>query len=228
MQPENRNPVEMAGQRINVYGFLARVYRREMLPGFLEQIRSPQLKGALSALGAELEEEFFSGPEEGLLEELAVEYTRLFLGPGRHIPANESIHHERSDGDWGRFWGASTVEVKKFIETAGLHYKDDFKDMPDHISVEFEFMQKVIGKEREAWEAGDRDKALYCLRMEKMFIDDHLIQWVPQFCGKVASEARLSFYREMARITGKFIEFEKDNIDGYIADAQDRGEEIAR
>ncbi len=52
MQPENRNPVEMAGQRINVYGFLARVYRSEIVPGFLGQIKSPQIKGALSALGA--------------------------------------------------------------------------------------------------------------------------------------------------------------------------------
>ncbi len=225
MNSEKKNYVELAGQRINVYGFLARVYRSEIVPGFLGQIKSPQIKGALSALGAELGDDFFSRPEEGLLEELAVEYTRLFLGPGRHIPANESIHHERADGDWGRLWGASTVEVKKFIETAGLQYKDDFTDMPDHISVEFEFMQKVIEKEREAWEGGDRDRALYCLKMEKMFIDDHLIKWVPQFCGKVVSEAAMSFYREMARITGNFVEFEKENIDGYIADAENCGEE---
>jgi TorA maturation chaperone TorD len=219
MKSENDSHVERAGQRINVYGLLARVYRKEILPDFLGQIRSPQLKGALSALGAELGDDFFSRPEEELLEDLGVEYTRLFLGPGRHIPANESVHHERKDGDWGSLWGASTVEVKKFIETSGLHYKDEFTDMPDHISVEFEFMQKVIEKEREAWEEGDSERALYCLKMQKMFIDDHLIKWVPQFCGKVVSAAELSFYREMARITGNFIEFEKENIDAYISDA---------
>lgn len=219
MKSENNNHVELAGQRISVYGLLARVYRKEILPGFLGQIRSPQLKGALSALGANLGDEFFTRKDEDIIEDLAVEYTRLFMGPGPHIPPYESVHHERNGGDWGSLWGASTVEVKKFIETSGLHYKEDYKELPDHISVELEFMQKVIERERDAWEEGDRDKALYCLKMEKMFIDDHLIKWVPQFCGKVVSEAELTFYREMAKITGNFIEFEKENIDAYISHA---------
>ena len=202
-----------------MYGFLARVYRKEVLPDLLSQIGAPQFRGVLSDLGADLGDEFFARKDEDIIEDLAEEYTRLFMGPGPHIPPYESIHHERNDGDWGSLWGASTVEVKKFIETAGLHYKDDFAELPDHISVELEFMQKVIEKERDAWEEGDSDRALYCLKMEKMFIDDHLIKWVPQFCGKVVSEAELSFYREMARITGNFLQFEKENIDAYISDA---------
>ncbi len=219
MKSDNKNHVELAGQRINVYGFLARVYRKEVLPDLLSQIGAPQFRGVLSDLGADLGDEFFARKDEDIIEDLAEEYTRLFMGPGPHIPPYESIHHERNDGDWGSLWGASTVEVKKFIETAGLHYKDDFAELPDHISVELEFMQKVIEKERDAWEEGDSDRALYCLKMEKMFIDDHLIKWVPQFCGKVVSEAELSFYREMARITGNFLQFEKENIDAYISDA---------
>jgi TorA maturation chaperone TorD len=91
--------------------------------------------------------------------------------------------------------------------------------MPDHISVEFEFMQKVIERERTAWEEGDGDAALYCLKMEKMFIDDHLHRWVPRFCGKVAEDAQLSFYREMAKLTKGFVELEKESIDDYILEA---------
>ncbi len=220
MNAKNKKSVALADQRINVYGFLAGIYRQELVPDLLSQIRTPPFRGVLSDLGANLGDEFFARKDEDMIEDLAVEYTRLFMGPGKHIPPYESIHHERrTDGDWGKFWGASTVEVKKFIETAGLQYKDDFAALPDHISVEFEFMQKVIERERDAWAEGDRDKALYCLKMEKMFIDDHLIKWVPRFCSEVVSNAELSFYREIAKITGNFIEFEKENIDAYISDA---------
>jgi TorA maturation chaperone TorD len=228
MKSEHNKNVELADQRSNVYGFLAGIYRRELLPVLLSQIRTPQFSGVLSDLGANLGDEFFSFRDEDIIEDLAVEYTRLFMGPGKHIPPYESIHHERNDGDWGRLWGASTVEVQKFIETAGLKYKDDFKELPDHICVELEFMQKVIQKERLAWEARVGDRALYCLKMEKMFIDDHLIKWVPWFCDKIISEAKLPFYREMAKITSNFIQFEKENIDAYISDASNRGEEATR
>jgi TorA maturation chaperone TorD len=216
---ENKKKIELADQRLNVYGFLARIFREEITPEFLPKLRDPQILGVLSTFGSDLGDDFVQGNENDLVEDMAVEYTRLFLGPGKHIPPNESIFHEREDGDWGRFWGASTVEVKKFIETAGLTYRDDFTDMPDHISVEFEFMQKIIVKEKDEWNEVNRDGALYCLKMEKMFIDDHLIQWVPRFCNEVIYDAELAFYSEMAKITRSFIEFEKENIDDYIFEA---------
>jgi TorA maturation chaperone TorD len=213
---------ENASQRSIIYGFLAMVYQKELTPELLRQIKDPQLKGVLSDLGVKIGDEFFTRPEEELLEELAVEYTRLFLGPGKHISPHESIHHERGDADWGRHWGADTVKFKKFVETLGLKFKDENRltRIPDHISVEFEMMQKVIEKEAEEWEKGSKEGALYILKAEKMFIEDHLIQWIPQFCEKVISVAEQSFYREMAKITKSFVEYEKENIDTYIAEAQ--------
>ncbi len=116
-------------------------------------------------------------------------------------------------------WGESTVEVKKFVESLGLKYKEADTSIPDHISVELEMMQKVIAKEWQAWNKNGGKEALYFLKIEKMFIEDHLIKWIPQFCDKVISEAEQSFYRELAKITKSFIEFEKENIDVYISEA---------
>jgi TorA maturation chaperone TorD len=170
-------------------------------------------------MGAELKDDFFKRPEDELIEDLAVEYTRLFLGPGRHISPHESIHHERGDGKWGELWGADTVAVKKFIETSGLEYKSGYNGMPDHISVELEFMQEAAKREAQAREADDKTGALYCLRMEKKFISEHL-KWISVFCDKVISEAGMAFYREMAKITKNFMEFEQVEIDKYISEAE--------
>ena len=56
--------------------------------------------------------------------------------------------------------------------------------------------------------------------MEKKFIDEHLMKWLPVFCAKIIFDAEILFYREMAKITRNFIEFEKDEINRYISDAE--------
>ena len=203
----------VARQRSNVYGLLATVFGHEVSSELLQQIKDPQFMGVLSDMGLELESDFFDKPEAELLEDLAVEYAWLFLGPGKHISPHESIHHQRSDGDWGQMWGKSTVEVKNFIESAGLDYKEAYTGLPDHISVELGFMQQVTLREEQALSEDDQEGALYCLKMEKKFIEEHLIRWVPAFCEKIISRAELPFYREMAALTIKFIEFEKETID---------------
>jgi TorA maturation chaperone TorD len=211
---------EHAMQRSNIYGFLARAYRKELTPDMLDQLKDSSFTEVFSDMDVKLGDEFFSQPADELLEALAIEYTRLFLGPGSHISPHESIHYERDDGDWGRHWGASTVEVKKFVESLGLKYKETDKSIPDHISVEMEIMQKVIEKEGEAWGKDKGDEALHFLKIEKMFMEDHLDKWVHQFCDKVVSSAELSFYREIAKLTKSFIAFEKDEINKCLSAAK--------
>lgn len=211
-----KDTAEMARQRSNIYGLLAVIFREELTSELIVQIKAPHFMGVLSDIGINLEDEFLNQSEEKLLKDLAVEYTRLFLGPGRHISPHESVHHVRDDGDWGRLWGKSTVEVKKFIESLGLECSAVAKSLPDHISVELELMQKLTQRECQAWTEGDRDGALYCLKLEKKFIEEHLIKWVPLFCDRVTSEAELPFYREIAKITRSFIEFEKENMEPKV------------
>ncbi len=147
-----------------------------------------------------------------MLEDLSVEYARLFLGPGRQISPHESVHHEKDNGKWGQLWGDSTVEVKKFIEATGLEYQSDYKGLPDHISVELEFMQQLTLHEEQAWEEEDMEGADSCQKIEEKFIEEHMVPWVPAFCEKVMQEAELPFYKNLAAITRNFIEFEKKEI----------------
>ena len=199
----------MAKNRSDIYGLLASVYRQEVTSDLIQQIKDPQFLGVLSDLGTERLDTFLQKPENELLGDLAVEYARLFLGPGKHISPHESVHHQREDGQWGKLWGASTAEVKKLIEATGLSYSDDFKGLPDHITVEFEFMQQLTLCEEQAWEETDTDKVTTCRQVEKKFIEEHLVRWIPVFCEKVIQEAELPFYRAVAALTRSFIEFEK-------------------
>jgi TorA maturation chaperone TorD len=213
MQKINKeDKATVAGQRSNIYGLLATAYREEMTSGLLRQIKDPRFVGVLSGLGIDMTGDFFQKPEEEVLEDMSVEYARLFIGPGKHISPHESIHHKKASAKWGQLWGDSTVEVKNFIETSGLEYKPEYKGLPDHISVELEFMQQVTLREEQAWKEKDEEGALYCTKIEKLFIEEHLGRWIPDFCEKVVQEAELPFYRAMAALTKHFIEFEKKEI----------------
>jgi TorA maturation chaperone TorD len=203
----------LAGHRSDIYGLLATVYRQEVTSGLLQQVINPQFMDILIDLGAEgIDGHLKQKSEAELIEELAVEYTRLFLGPGKHISPHESVHHQRDDNQWGKLWGKSTAEVKKFIESTGLDYIEDFKGLPDHISVEFEFMQQLTLREEQAWKEADADKATACRQVEKKFIEEHLTRWIPSFCEQVLQEAELPFYHAMAALTRSFIEFEMEEM----------------
>ncbi len=202
---EMQDKAETAISRGNIYSFLKTVYREEVTIERLQQIKAPEFSETLSEQGIELEYDFLNMPEEKLIEDLAVEYARLFIGPGPHISPHESVHHSRDDGDWGQLWGADTVSVKKFIESGGLEYKSEYTGLPDHISVELEFMQEVTMREAQAWKEKDDDGAVYCLKMEKKFIDEHLAKWAPVFCDRVITESRMNFYKAIARLTKDFI-----------------------
>jgi TorA maturation chaperone TorD len=205
---EKQRRKDMADHRSNIYGLLALIYRREVTPDLLCQVKDPRFLGVFTDLGVEGIEAFLQSSEEKLIEDLTVEYARLFLGPGKHISPHESVHHQREDGDWGTLWGATTVEVKKFIEATGLEYEPDYKGMPDHVSVEFEFMAALARREAQAWAESDEAIARSCVAMQKMFLEEHLIQWIPDFCENVIQLAELPFYHAVAELTRSFIEFE--------------------
>ena len=212
---EKTQRMAVARQRSNVYGLLATVYRKEVTADLLHQVKDPQFLGVLSDLGIQLTSDFFQKPEEELLDDLAVEYAGLFLGPGKHISPHESVHHQTDGVQSGMLWGETTAEVKKFIEAAGLDYDPEYTGLPDHISVELEFMEALARHEEQAWSEDDEEEALLCLDMERRFLGEHLVRWVPVFCDKVMAAAELSFYRELAGLTKRFIEFDWQELQEF-------------
>ena len=88
--------------------------------------------------------------------------------------------------------------VTEFYYSAGLTFEEEYETVPDHISLEFLFMSYVI----------DIDNR----EMQRKFIEEHIVKWVPYYCDKVIKEAKTLFYREIAGITKDFIENEYEGI----------------
>jgi TorA maturation chaperone TorD len=208
---------ETATARANVYGLLTAVFRAGPSSSILSQLKDPEMSGIFEDLGLSLGDDYRGSPDEQLHEDLAIEYTRLFLGPGPHISPHESLHVEEGRGPDGGHWGRETVKVKNFIEAAGLAVDDTFPGMPDHICVEMEFMQQLTAKEAEAWTEADDEFAANILNIEKRFYDEHLSRWVGRFCDKVIETSEHPFYQGIAEVTKGFLEYEGESLQVFTA-----------
>jgi len=150
------------------------------------------------AFSSQMEKAFSEAKEE----ELKVEYARLFVGPYElKAPPYGSIY---LDGE-RKVMGNSTMEVIKLYEEAGLVMDKDFKELPDHIAVELEFMYYLIHKEVEALERSEKDKATALKETRNHFFNRLFSPWVPPFCEKMKESTNNPFYINLADCLSTFI-----------------------
>jgi putative dimethyl sulfoxide reductase chaperone len=217
------DPATRAAARAQLYRLLAAIFGHEPQRDLLDGLYCETVQTLLFRSDLDLGEEFLANPPATLQNELAEEYTRLFLGPGKHISPHESVQLRRGSGT---LWGEETVLVKRFIEAAGFDFEDDFNGIPDHISVELEFLAKLAEAEAEAWAADNGASANNILEWQRDFISRHAGKWMPGFCTKVAKEARLPFYRVFSKVLKAFLVGEKMAISADLQTAFPQGRDL--
>jgi TorA maturation chaperone TorD len=170
-----------------------------------------ELAGRLSALGDGAEEtsveafellrSVLGAPDiEGLAARLAVEYTRLFRGLRDGYgppPPYESLYRG------SRLMGGVTVAVVGRYAEAGFGVIDEAVGPQDHIAAELKFMSLLCYDEIAAWDRDDRGAAVLGWGLQRRFLDEHLLRWVPGYCRRIKSESVEPFYAGAAMITEK-------------------------
>jgi DMSO reductase family type II enzyme chaperone len=215
---------EKAGLRSRVYAVLSVAFSppREGLgaPG-APQAAVLILREASQALAIAVPERALAAIEEGgrhatmnLAQDgegdLEVEYNRLFVGPGApRVYPYESLYR----GSMSLVMGPSAGEVLQAYRRNGLAIDTAFKDLPDHIAVELEFMARLCCEEARAGSAGRADVALRLKQEQRSFLDAHLATWLPAMCEKVIRETTSTIYRGFAEIAAIFVGWDRDRLD---------------
>lgn len=187
--------------RLEAYRLLADGYYRPE-QSLLDSL--VKLKTCMEQLCSEAGKYINSMQEPGMVgpADLEVDYARLFMGPFNVLaPPYGSVYLENER----RVMGASTADVQKRYQAAGLDVATGFKDAPDHIAAELEFMHFLIFKAMEAANDGDVNRVATCLLTQQSFLEVHLGAWVAEFVGNVVDNAKTSFYRNLGRATEAFI-----------------------
>jgi len=220
----------LAQSRSKFYGFLSSLFVRTPNEELVTNLLGEKLLSFLPSISnsAEIPDEMKQGlgiiqafirstkdnPRKKLLEELGVDWTRLFRGlkPGYGPPPPyESVYASGSSEEGEQGIGA----VLRTYREAGVDIGENTRERPDYIGIELDFMRFMTEKEMEAWKKSDSTEAIKCLRIENDFLTKHT-KWIPKFCDKVLTEAQTDFYRGIARLTKGFLSMEEGHIEAYI------------
>jgi TorA maturation chaperone TorD len=139
--------------------------------------------------------------------ELSAEHTTLFVLPSAFLP-HEAVYLDKEK----RLGGRVTISVKQFYEKAGADILKDCTEMPDHIGIELEFMGFLCKLEKELWEKVDLMALQKCIEFQKAFLEEHLLKWVFQCCGKIIERATYGFYKAIANLIMEFVRSEKEYL----------------
>lgn len=136
------------------------------------------------------------------LEALKIDFAKLFVGPYKLLAAPYgSVYLD----DGRTLMGESTLDVENKYREEGLDTAKDFKDAPDHITAELEFMYYLIYKEIEAFSNSEIETALAFVQKQKYFLESHLLAWVPTFAANIIENADTLFYQNLAKTTQTFL-----------------------
>lgn len=186
--------------RREIYGLLATFFSLptedhlndlDVLANTLEKI-TPAASGLIKQIDT----------EQASPDELTVEFSRLFVGPYKVLaPPYGSIYLESGR----QVMGESTADTVARYADAGIEISSDFKDAPDHVSAELEFMYFLVHQEITGIENQDTESTIGYMLKQKAFLADHLTAWLPKFVEAIEKNANTNFYKLIAKALLAFI-----------------------
>lgn len=187
--------------------FLAGCYY-EPGPEFAEERLFDSIAGAAARISAELSEHAqrlgtaFAAAD---LQDLLVDYTRLFLGAPQALAKPYASVWLTAQPE---LMQESVVQLQKLYAQAGFEIDDGFHDLPDHVAVELEFLYLLNFQLNHARAAGDEAALHAVMGVRTAFLADHLGRWLGGFILAVHDNAQSDFYRELAEFTELFVRLE--------------------
>ncbi|MCF8113411.1 MAG: molecular chaperone TorD family protein [Desulfotignum sp.] len=147
---------------------------------------------------------------------LKAEFSRLFIGPYTlPAPPYGSVYIEKMR----KTMGESTIDALKRYQAVGVDLADNFREVPDHVSAELEFMFLLIYKEIEGIRSDDPEMVHQMLVHQISFLQDHLNSWIPEFAGLVMEHASEPFYCLLADTAKIFMAEDHAYIEAVLASA---------
>lgn len=214
---------EILEMRRNFYAFLYRMYLEEPPRGFIDDLVNGKFYFPRLTLDEELSEGFrvlkgFMEKRKGktideLHEDLVDEYTLLFIGPHR-LPV------QPYESWWvdGKLMGESLLKVKRDCRKAGVVKSRDYAEPEDHIAFELKFMHHLCEEELSA--SLEKKRFVECLNLQRDFLNDHLLRWVPEFCDELYECELSDFYGGIARLTKGFLLLEDAVVEELLETVQ--------
>jgi DMSO reductase family type II enzyme chaperone len=119
----------------------------------------------------------------------AGEYTWLFQ---RNVRC--PLHETAYDSERRVAMAHDMAEIAGYYAAFGVKVSEVFRDLPDHLSMELEFISYLYAKEAYALEHNEKGHAKVCREARQQFLREHLAHWFPAFAERARQNARQPLY----------------------------------
>jgi len=140
-----------------------------------------------------------SRPVEEVADELRTEYTRLFVGPRPPALPHETYFREDTE-----LIGEGLTTLEAAYSAAGWTPPEDYPEENDHVAVELAFLRNLVDRQRRGEEEA--------FGFERVFLDEHLLQWIEQFADHIPEETDESLFIAGAEIAAGTAAFEDEIV----------------
>ena len=163
------------------------------------------------------------------VEELKLEHARLFIGPFKLLaPPYGSMYLDSEE----HLMTNSTLDLLSRFKEENIDVA--IQEIPDHITIELEYMYLLIYKEMKAVELDQSkiqqnglgntmdhhempelekspEELIFDYRFKQYdFLNKHLSRWIPEFEEKVNEHAKLQLYRDLAKTARRIVDADID------------------
>lgn len=149
-------------------------------------------------------------------------YSDLFMVPPAKVFLNAGVYLDQA------MMAAHTAEMIEFYLQHGVDKSDDFRNMPDHVSVQLEFVAYLLLEAVAADADGNAEMAVTALRGARNFIGRYLAPWLPTLLEALSREAtrdpRYGIYLAVAGILQQAVQ---DDIAWLDANYTQHGDDVA-
>ena len=204
----------LAHARRDLYRFLSAAFLAAPSPELLAHFHDESFRAALAEWFSPAVVENFQRVAEAMdavefSNSARLEFTNLFLVPGgQHIAPYESVFRDRREVEGreisGLLMGQSAVDVQQWYRLAALEISADFKELPDHIGLEFHYLAYLCDREQAFGDAGDSAKQTRAREMQRDFLKAHVLSWLGALAEKIRALATLPLYPAIASLAVEF------------------------
>lgn len=139
---------------------------------------------------------------EAWLEELAGEFTRVFIGPLKPLVVPYASFYLSQSR---QLMTDETIEVRRRYLEAGMAIKELYRVPDDHIGIELEFLYYLANESAALLRQGRQEEAATFQAMKMDFITSHMALWVPQFAEQLTEVTHEDFFKGAALLLNALI-----------------------
>ncbi|MCQ6278554.1 molecular chaperone [Bacillus sp. EB600] len=195
--------------------YLKQFVQKNMIHLFPFKDDSPEIQAGVNDINAFLATHDVVNIERHY-QDLHWDYTRMFIGPfSLSTPPWESSYVRKD----GLLFQGTTMEVRKLYEKYGIFVRDFNIEADDHFGLELDFiyhLNELCLQICESNQEADFDKITQLLMEQSKFLKEHLLQFVPQLCNGIISEANTSFFVGLAKIVQSYLKIDLEVLNELL------------